>query len=97
MDSAAIRSASALAPAMMRGRFGLGLLLLGLVLGEQLLGLFLQAARFVEVGLHALGAIVERAGQHLRHADIDRMPMKITKPIATQVSASASMTDPLSA
>ena len=55
-----------------RGRLVVGLLLLALVFGEQLLGFFLQPARLVELGLDALGAVVERADQHLRHADIDQ-------------------------
>ena len=42
------------------GGLGLGLALLALIFGEQLLRLFLQAARFVELGLDALGALVER-------------------------------------
>jgi hypothetical protein len=59
LASAAIRSASALAPSMMRRprrRPGAACL----VFGEQLLRLFLQPARLVELGLHALGAVVER-------------------------------------
>src|ERR1043165_9630768 len=44
---------------------------LRLVLGEELLGFFLQPARFVEFGLNALAARVERPREHLGHADID--------------------------
>ena len=55
-----------------RSRFLIGLTPLRLVFGEQLLGLFLQPARLVELGLHALAARVERIGQDLRHADIDQ-------------------------
>ena len=67
---------------------GLGLLLLAPGIGEQLLRLFLQPARLVELGLHALGAIVERVDQQLRHAEIDQNPDEDQEGDATQNSAS---------
>ena len=72
LASAAIRSASALAPSMIAGGLVSAWRCLRLVFGEQLLRFFLQPARLVEFGLHALGALVERIDQHLRHADIDQ-------------------------
>src|SRR5581483_9412711 len=54
------------------GRMLLGHLALGLDVGQQALGFLAQLGRLVELGLDAMGAVVERLQRHARHLQPDQ-------------------------